>query len=91
MWAGKGMFQPGAPIRDSYFFLIYDLEVKQSFPVHLGESKLMNQMHYLLLKKESLERKKSAASLKNTEMFQMQRKNAVSPCMSSSGPCQMQY
>lgn len=53
--ARGGMLRLLVPAPDSFFCLIYDLEVKQSSPVHLGVHKLMNQMHYLLLKKKSPE------------------------------------
>lgn len=51
-WASEGMLWLGGPTPDSFFCLIYDLEVKQSSPVHLSLHKLMKQMHYLLLKEQ---------------------------------------
>lgn len=54
-WAREGMLWLGGSTPDNVFCLIYDLEVKQSSPVHLSLHKLMKQMHYLLLKEQNPE------------------------------------
>lgn len=56
-WAREGMLWLGGSTPDNVFCLIYDLEVKQSSPVHLSLHKLMKQMHYLLLKEQNPEPK----------------------------------
>lgn len=64
---------------DSFFSLIYDLEVKQSSPVHLGVNKLMNQMHYLLLKKHGPEQKQRFGS-KTLKHSTFRATDAFPPC-----------